>query len=434
MGPTRSSPSALVCRSGRVSPGRRIQRKIRVAAAPLRTELAGVSSSSSAAKGMSTERISEARDATRDERRWNAVVDRDSSHDGRFFYAVRTTGVYCRPSCPSRRPLRSNVRFFAGADSAEQEGYRPCKRCRPRERPNTAESAVATARAYLDAHPDRAIKLSELASVAGMSPHHLQRTFKRIVGVSPKQYSAALRADRLKAHLRTGGTVSRASFDAGYGASSRVYQDAAARLGMTPAAYRRGGAGVLMRFATQPVSLGWLLVAATSRGVCAAFIGDSAAGLEQALESEFPAADRLRVDLSERGQDDLRAWLEAIAARIAGRIDPPEVPTEVSGTPLQERVWNALRKIPPGETRTYAEVARAVGVPRAVRAVASACARNRIALVVPCHRVVRGDGGLGGYRWGLERKRELLASERAAARRSATSITVRDLSPDTAKR
>lgn len=383
---------------------------------------------------MRTDRIIETHDATRDERRWAAVVSRDASQDGRFFYGVRTTGVYCRPSCPSRRPLRSNVSFFADADSAEQDGYRPCKRCRPRERPTSAATAVALARAHLDAHPDRVTTLYELASVAGMSPHHLQRTFKRVVGVSPKQYSAALRADQLKAHLRTGGTVSRASFDAGYGASSRAYQDAAARLGMTPAAYRRGGEGVLVQFATQPVSLGWLLVAATSRGVCAAFIGDSDAALEQALEEEFPAAERRRVDLTAQGHDDLREWLEAVAARIAGRLDPPEVPTQVSGTPLQERVWNALREIPPGETRTYAEVARAVGVPRAVRAVASACARNRVALVVPCHRVLRGDGGLGGYRWGLERKRELLAAERAAARRSATSITVRDLSPATTKR
>lgn len=383
---------------------------------------------------MSSERIIETHDATRDERRWLAVVSRDASQDGRFFYAVRTTGVYCRPSCPSRRPLRSNVSFFANADSAEQDGYRPCRRCRPRERPTSAETVVASARAYLEAHPDRATTLCELASVAGMSPHHLQRTFKRVVGVSPKQYSAALRADRLKTHLRTGGTVSRASFDAGYGASSRAYQDAAARLGMTPAAYRRGGEGVLVRFATQPVSLGWLLVAATSRGVCAAFIGDADAALERALEEEFPAAERRRVDLTAPGHDDLREWLEAVAARVAGRLDAPEVPTEVSGTPLQERVWNALREIPLGETRTYAEVARAVGVPRAVRAVASACARNRVALVVPCHRVLRGDGGLGGYRWGMERKRELLASERAAARRAATSITVRDLSPATAKR
>jgi AraC family transcriptional regulator of adaptative response/methylated-DNA-[protein]-cysteine methyltransferase len=349
---------------------------------------------------------------TTDDNRWEAIERRDARHDGEFVYAVATTGVYCRPSCPSRRPLRPNVAFFATPADAAAAGYRPCKRCGTGT--SVAAAAVERARRYLDSHAGDRVTLDELAREAGLSPHHLQRTFKATLGVSPRQYAAALRADRLKDELRRGSSVSRATFEAGYGASSRAYEAADAHLGMTPAEYRRGGRGTRIRFATRDTELGRLLVAATDRGVCSVTLGDDDAALERDLAGEFPNADIQRAGLGTSGgaDADLRSWLDAVAAHIAGRGDL-DVPTDASGTPFQQRVWSALRQIPRGETRSYTDVAVAVGAPRAVRAVASACARNRIALVVPCHRVLRGDGGLGGYRWGVERKRALLERERA---------------------
>lgn len=344
---------------------------------------------------------------------WNAVLERDSAFDGSFVFAVRTTGIYCRPSCPSRRPLRRNVEFFAAPGDAAAAGYRACRRCEPNATETAAERAVAKARAYLDAHVGEPVTLAALAREAAMSAHHLQRTFKRSVGVSPAQYASALRADRLKAELRSGATVSRASYDAGYGASSRVYDAAERQLGMTPAVYRRGGKGVRIRFMTAQTDFGRLLVAATDRGVCSVMLGDDDVGLERALEMEFPNAERECVTLDPEDNEDLRNWTRSLTTHLAGASPDLTVDLDVGGTPLQQRVWAALRRIPYGETRSYAELAAAAGAPRAIRAVASACARNPVALVVPCHRAVRKGGELGGYRWGLERKARLLQHEQA---------------------
>lgn len=344
--------------------------------------------------------------------RWNAVTARDAAQDGRFVYAVRTTGVYCKPSCASRRALRENVRFFADPGAAEAAGFRACKRCDPRATESATSRVIAKARAYLETHVEEPPALGTLAKAVGMSASHLQRTFTRHVGVSPRKYAAALRADRLKAHLRAGATVSRATFDAGYGASSRAYDAAAEQLGMTPGAYRRGGKGVEIRYMTAATSLGRLLVAATERGVCAITLGDDDATLENALNSEYPHSTRTRMR-GTGGDPRLRAWVAAVSAYIEGAEREISVPLDVTGTPFQQRVWEALQRIPYGETRSYSQVAESIAAPSAARAVASACARNRVSLVIPCHRVVRGTGALGGYRWGVARKERLLARERA---------------------
>lgn len=366
-----------------------------------------------------------AADFAGDDARWRAVERREPAADGRFVYAVRTTGVFCRPTCPSRRPLRANVRFFDAPAQAARAGFRPCQRCRPTE--PARESAVERARAYLHAHPDEPITLPDLARIAGQSPSHLQRAFTRAYGLSPKRYAAALRAERMKHALRAGATVSRASFDAGYGASSRVYEAASTQLGMSPAAYRRGGHGVRMRYLTTDSPLGRLLVAATAQGVSAVTLGDDDAQLVEALAAEYPRAERAEVSRHALDADDpLRLWTDAIVRALEGRTGTADVPTDVAGTPFQQRVWDALRAIPAGETRSYTEVAAAIGAPRAVRAVAGACASNHLAFVIPCHRVVREDGSLGGYRWGLERKRQLLAREHG--------VVVRRLAPRAPRR
>ncbi|HEU4698119.1 MAG TPA: methylated-DNA--[protein]-cysteine S-methyltransferase [Gemmatimonadales bacterium] len=369
---------------------------------------------------------------------WAAVLARDAAQDGRFVYAVRTTGVFCRPSCSARRPRRENVAFFPDARAAAAAGYRACRRCRPESVAEPAAArAVARARAFLDAHPDEAVPLDRLAREVGLSPHHLQRTFTRLVGTSPKRYAAALRAERFRTGLRDGATVSRAGFDAGFGAASRAYDAAAAHLGMTPAAYRRGGRGVHVRYALAATALGPVLVAATRRGVCAVTLGDDDATLEAALAAEYPEATRERLTGAALAADpDLQRWLASVVraagappdgdatapapGREAGTRSLADVPLDVPGTPFQDRVWRAVRAIPRGETRSYTEVATALGVPRAVRAVASAIASNRVALVVPCHRVVPKGAApagsrVGQYRWGPERKRRLLAQEREDA-------------------
>ena len=327
--------------------------------------------------------------------------------------------MYCKPSCPSRRALRPHVSFFGDADAAESAGFRACLRCEPRASESAAERVIAKARTYVETHLEEPHTLAVLSGEVGMSAGHLQRTFKRVVRVSPRQYAAALRADRLKTHLRTGATVSRATFDAGYGASSRAYDAATNQLGMTPGAYRRGGEGVHIRFITTATFLGRLLVAATDRGVCAVTLGDDDATLEDALKSEYPAALRTRVR-GGRGNEDLRGWTATVAAHLGGTEREITVPIDVSGTPFQQRVWNALQRIPYGETRSYTQVAESINAPSAVRAVASACARNRVALIIPCHRVVRQSGALGGYRWGLPRKEQLIAREHGFAARRVT--------------
>ena len=345
---------------------------------------------------------------TDDETRWNAVLDRDAGADGRFVYAVASTGIYCRPSCPSRRPRRMQVRFFTTPADAEAAGFRACRRCVPRTGETEAVRRVRAARDYLDAHLEETVTLQRLGREVGMSPHHLQRTFQRLTGMSPKAYVRTRRLERLKTSLREGESVSRATYDAGYGSASRAYDHANSRLGMTPGAYRRGGGGVRIRSATVATSIGTLLVAATDRGVCAVTLGDSVEALETALRREYPAATIAP------GDEELRGWLRAVVDQVEGRPGEP-VPLDVQGTAFQQRVWEALRQVPRGTTVSYSEIARRIGRPSAARAVAGACADNRLALVIPCHRVVRGDGELGGYRWGIERKRTLLARERASA-------------------
>lgn len=346
-----------------------------------------------------------------DHNRWRAVLARDASFDGAFVYAVRSTGVYCRPSCPSRRPERRQVTFFALPEAAERGGYRPCRRCRPRDAtaPNCRVETVRRACRYIDARPDGPPTLAEVGAHVGASPYHLHRLFKRVMGITPRQYADARRVDRVKALLKEGVGVAGALYDAGYGSSSRLYERAPAQLGMTPAAYRRGGTGARIGYTIVDCAFGRLLVAATERGVCAVCLGDADGGLRAALEREYPAAD------VERDDEGLGRWVDPLLRHLDGQTPHLDLPVDVRATAFQRRVWEALKAIPYGGTRSYSAVARAIGRPTAVRAVARACATNPVAVIVPCHRVVREDGGLGGYRWGVERKRALLARERAVA-------------------
>jgi AraC family transcriptional regulator of adaptative response/methylated-DNA-[protein]-cysteine methyltransferase len=344
---------------------------------------------------------------------WESVLHRDASADDRLLYGVTTTGIYCRPSCPSRRPKRGNVAFFSTADAAERAGFRACHRCRP-DRAKASTSAVERARNYIDSHPgdlgEERITLELLGDVSGMSPSHLQRKFKESFGLSPAQYIRARKSERLKDELKRGETVSRATFGAGYGSSSRVYEGANENLGMTPATYRRGGVGMQIDYVITPTSLGALMVAATERGLCAVMLGDDAAFLEAALAEEYPAATRARVNASSNRLGD---WVAAVVKGLERDNTRTAIPIDVEASAFRWRVWRELQKIPFGETRTYSEIAEAIGSPKAVRAVASACANNPVSLVVPCHRVVRRSGDLAGYRWGIERKRSLLDNERS---------------------
>ncbi len=340
---------------------------------------------------------------------WRAVLARDARFDGVFVYAVRSTGVYCRPSCPSRRPGRDKVLFFARPEEAAQAGYRPCRRCRPLETSPQA-ALVREACRYLDERQDERVTLGELASHLRVSPYHLLRTFKRLTGLTPRQYAEAGRLARVKSLLRQGNGVTEALYDAGYGSSSRFYQEASARLGMTPRAYRRGGQGMRIGYTIVDSPLGRLLVAATERGVCAVYLGESDAALEEALRREYPRAE-LFAD-----SEGLGRWVRALLDHLEGRLPHLELPLDVQATAFQWRVWELLRQIPYGSTRTYSQLARELGRPGAARAVARACATNPVALVIPCHRAVRADGDLAGYRWGVERKSALLERERALSR------------------
>lgn len=357
--------------------------------------------------------------------RWGAVLARDRESDGSFVYAVRSTGVYCRPSCPSRKPRRDRVVFFDRGDEARAAGFRACRRCRPDERAGEDPwiDKIRRACAYLagvDGHPS----LATLAGRVGGSPYHLQRNFKRLVGVTPRAYAEACRLDKVKRGLQAGGDVTTAMVNAGYGSSGRFYERAVPKLGMSPSAYRRGGAGATINYSIVASPLGRLLVAATPRGVCAVKLGDSDAMLRTELAREFNAATILEDDGS------LTKWTGAILARLdgqstkgqsAGQRGPRgadcarwgDLPLDIQATAFQWQVWQALMAIPFGETRTYGEVAAAIGQPKAVRAVARACATNPVALAIPCHRVVPASGGEGGYRWGAHRKRALLKHERS---------------------
>jgi AraC family transcriptional regulator, regulatory protein of adaptative response / methylated-DNA-[protein]-cysteine methyltransferase len=336
--------------------------------------------------------------------RWTAVATRAASADGQFVYAVTSTGIYCRPSCPSRRPRPDRVRFYPTPAAAEADGFRACKRCHPRDAHTPAERAVARARVWIDAHPEVRPSLDRLARLTGMSPWHLQRIFTRTVGLSPRQYARARQTASLKRQLRQT-SVTDAIYAAGFGSPSRVYEEAAMGLGMTPGAYRRGGRGQHITFATARTPVGVMLAAATARGLCKVSIGDDEAEVESALRAEFPDA------VIARDTGGMRRIMTLLRQELAGEPLDAAIPVDVAATAFQHRVWKALQAIPRGETRTYAEVAAAIGRPSAARAVARACASNPTALVVPCHRVVPSAGGTGGYRWGSERKKKLLARE-----------------------
>lgn len=342
-----------------------------------------------------------------DEAAWQAVLEHDRARDGAFVYAVRTTGVFCRPSCPARRPRRENVAFFAAPADAERAGFRACARCGPGSPPAASARAVERAAAYLEARLEERVTLAQLSRAVGLSPFHLQRTFQRLLGLSPRAFQEARRLDRFRRLVRAGESVGSATYGAGFGSSRGLYQSARAGLGMTPAAYRSGGERETIRYGTAATPLGRLLVARTGRGVCAVALGDGDEGLERELRTEFP---RARLERDDRG---VGRWLRAVAGQVEGGA-PAELPLDLRGTAFQLRVWKALRDIPRGETRSYGAVASAMGAPRGARAVARACATNRLALLVPCHRVVRGGGDLGGYRWGLPRKRRVLKAEAAA--------------------
>jgi AraC family transcriptional regulator, regulatory protein of adaptative response / methylated-DNA-[protein]-cysteine methyltransferase len=342
---------------------------------------------------------------TGDLTKWQAVMDRDPAYDGRFVYAVATTRIYCRPTCPARRPSRDRVRFYETADQAESAGYRACRRCHPRTERSPTSERIDLVRRYIDEHLDETVTLQRLAQLANLSPFHLQRVFKKKVGVSPRAYAGARRLEGMKARLRTGVTVSRASFDAGYASGSRAYEHARTGMGMTPGRYRQGGRGMVISHTVVPTSVGQLLFAATERGLCSLMLGDSAADLEKALRQEYPAAT-LRT-----GNGDLEQFTSRVLEQIRG-LDTDPVAMDVGGTAFQWQVWDALRRIPAGETRSYRAIAEQLGRPTAARAVARACASNRLALVIPCHRAVRESGELGGYRWGIERKKQILKQER----------------------
>jgi len=338
--------------------------------------------------------------------RWAAVVARDARADGAFFYSVKSTGVYCRPSCTARRARPENVDFHLTRAEAEQAGFRPCKHCKPDQPPLAERQAaqVAGLCRFIERREEPPT-LDELASHARLSVFHVQRLFKAVTGVTPRAYAAAHRMRRVRTELVRSGTVTQAIFGAGYNSNGRFYETSNHVLGMTPTQYRAGGADTDIRFAVAECSLGSLLVAATVRGVCAILLGDDPEELAHDLERRFPRARIIGADVK----------FERLVAQVIGLLEKPQasakLPLDIRGTAFQQRVWQALRAIPAGKTTTYAEVARAIGTPRAVRAVAQACAANALAVAIPCHRVVRTDGNLAGYRWGVERKRALLARE-----------------------
>lgn len=356
---------------------------------------------------------------------WRAVQRRDREADGAFVYAVRSTGIYCRPSCPSRKPKREQVSFFPLANAAEQQGFRACLRCRPRSlRPHDPRVA-AVARicqeidvrvlAGINGGDDERITLASLGARVRMSPHQLERAFRSVMGITPRQYADALRMRLLKSRLKKGDDVTTALYDAGFGSSSRLYERAPSHLGMTPATYRQGGAGMMIHYTIAASPLGRLLVGSTDRGISALYLGETDERLEAELRKEYPRAE---IHSEGRAPQALQGWVSRILAHLRGQEPHLDLPTDVQATAFQRRVWEELRRIPYGATRTYTQIARSIGRPTAVRAVARACAMNPVSVVVPCHRVVRQDGNLAGYRWGLGRKQALLEKEHGAAQPS----------------
>jgi len=341
------------------------------------------------------------------QRMWKAVTDRNQAMDGAFVYAVRSTRVYCRPSCPARRPSRDQVVFFDSPAAAERSGYRACLRCRPGESAQRTDAALLRSLCQMiEAQPSEPIRLAELAANACIGQSRLRRLFQSHLGVSPRAYADAIRLRRFKSQLQKGDDVTTALYDAGYGSSSRVYEKSNAQLGMTPATYGRRGSGATIGYTIAASPAGRLLVAATERGIAAVYLGDRDETLEAELRQEFSEA------AIRRGSGQLSSWVRSIVKHLSGHQPQLELPLDIRATAFQRRVWEALRRIPYGETRSYGEIARTLGRSSAARAVARACATNPVSVVIPCHRVVREDGGLGGYRWGIERKKRLLERER----------------------
>ena len=343
-----------------------------------------------------------------EEEKWRAVVGRDMDMNGIFVFAVRSTGIYCHPSCPAKHSGRAQVQFFSSPEEAERSGFRPCRRCKPNENASTPQRVmVDQVRAFIEKNLDKKLTLSILSSQAGVSPYHLQRTFKRIVGVSPRKYVEALRLVKMRQSLLNGETVSRAIYRAGFSSRSRFYEAGSHKFGMTAGALRRGGEGTRISYTIVSSPLGRLLVGATEFGICAVCIGDSDVVVEQALSEQYPSAEVQRDDAS------LREWVTDIVRYLNGRKIELNVPLDIHGTAFQSRVWKEIRSVPYGSTTTYSRIADAMGRPEAVRAVARACATNPVALIIPCHRVIGVDGKMHGYRWGTQRKQHLLLLERA---------------------
>jgi AraC family transcriptional regulator of adaptative response/methylated-DNA-[protein]-cysteine methyltransferase len=347
--------------------------------------------------------------ATTKDPRWAAIVARNPAADGQFFYSVKTTGVYCRPSCAARPARPENVQFHSSCEDAERAGFRACKRCKPNQPPLVEQHAAkVTEICRLIEAAETAPALDELASKAGLSPYHFHRVFKAVTGLTPKAYAVAHRANRMRTELDRSGTVTAAIFDAGYNSNGRFYEKSDEVLGMTPSNYRAGGANTAIHFAIGECSLGSILVAASQRGVCAVLLGDDPDALARDLQDKFPRAHLIGGDKA----------FEQIVAKVVGFVEAPgvglDLPLDVRGTAFQQRVWQALRKIPVGTTASYSDIAKQIGSPSAVRAVAQACAANMLAVAIPCHRVVRNDGALSGYRWGVQRKRALLDREASA--------------------
>ena len=345
-----------------------------------------------------------------DPKMWEAVQTRDSRADGRFVYAVRSTGIYCRPTCPSRRPAPHRVAFFPRAVDAEAAGFRACKRCLP-DQDSPSAGLVRRVCKYIQErldNSDSAPTLAELGRAVGSSPSHLQRVFKAVTGVTPRQYASAWRLDRFKAMIKDGQDISTALYEAGYGSSSRLYEASDAQMGMSPGVYRKGGMGMNIYHTVVACPMGRLLVAATDKGVCSVKIGDSGPALEENLLDEFPSANH------KQDGGHLAIWAAEILSYLDGEKTGLDLPLDIQATAFQQQVWRMLRTIPYGETRTYQQVAQALGKDSSSRAVGTACGANPVALVIPCHRVLRKDGGLGGYSWGLERKKSLLDMEQAA--------------------
>lgn len=359
--------------------------------------------------------------AVDDEQRWQAVVNRDRTQDGTFVFAVRSTGIYCRPSCPARRPDQANVSFFPGPAEAETAGFRACQRCYPHleNRPEPQAETIEQICRYIEENLDAPLQLSDLSKQFHLSPYHLQRTFKRIKGLTPRQYAESRRLAHFKQELHTDTTITSALYDAGYRSSSSMYERAPAQLGMSPTVYRKGGKGMHIGYTITQTTLGYILIAATARGIAAVRFGETEASLQSEIRQEFPEA---RLEQDNKG---LQPWVSLFQEQLEGQDVSASIPLDIQATAFQWKVWKALRTIPAGSTCSYREIAQRIGQPSAARAVARACATNPVAVFIPCHRVVRENGQLAGYRWGLERKQQLLSIEREHAAEPLASGSIR---------